>query len=302
VVDSATIGADILRRRAERAEAARAGVPETAFLVLDTESVPDGRLLARVKYPGDNLPPEEAVSRAQAEARALSPTGSDFLPVTFQIPVAVCVLRLAADYAPQALTCLDAPQYRPAEIARLFWVGSAHYARAKMVTFNGRGFDLPLLELAAFRWGCCAREHFQSSRNRYQGNHLDLQELLTNFSAYRLAGGLDLLAKLLGKPGKMEVNGDRVYDMHRAGQAREINEYCMFDTLDTYFVFLRTRVLTGDLTPERERALEDAARVWLTAKSAELPALGKYLAAWQPPPLTPVAESAPRLGPLADSC
>ena len=26
---------------------------------------------------------------------------------------------------------------------------------------------------------------------------------------------------------------------------REINDYCMFDTLDTYFVFLRTRIATG---------------------------------------------------------
>src|SRR5437588_1680018 len=121
----------------------------TRYLVLDTESVPDGRLLAKVKYPGENLPPEEAIQRAQAEARELSRDGSDFLPVTFHFPVAVCVLRVAADFTLQALTCLDAPEYRPAEIVRKFWLGSARY-RAKLVTFNGRGFDLPLLELAAF--------------------------------------------------------------------------------------------------------------------------------------------------------
>jgi predicted PolB exonuclease-like 3'-5' exonuclease len=281
MVDSATIGAEIMRRRAERADPARSSKTATAYLILDTESIPDGRLVGQVKYPRENLSAEEAISRAQAEARAQSASGSEFLPVTFQIPVAVCVLRVAADYTPQALTCLDAPEYRPAEITKQFWLGCSHYARAKLVTFNGRGFDLPLLELAAFRWGFCAREHFLSSRNRYNGSHLDLQELLTNFSAYRLNGGLNLLAKLLGKPGKMGVDGDKVYEMHRAGQAREINEYCMFDTLDTYFVFLRTRVLTGDLTVERERTLEEHAREWLVGKAVDMPILQQYLDGWQ---------------------
>ena len=70
-----------------------------------------------------------------------------------------------------------------------------------------------------------------------------------------MAGGLDLLSKLLGKPGKMEVSGDQVYEMHRAGRHQDINDYCLFDTLDTYFVFLRTRVLSGDLTLEQEHEL-----------------------------------------------
>jgi predicted PolB exonuclease-like 3'-5' exonuclease len=291
MVNSSVIGADILARRAAR-QAARAAGPETAFLVLDTESVPDGDLIARVKYPGENLTPEEAIDRARAEARELSRDGSDFLPVAFQVPVAVCVLRVAADFTLQALTCLDGPEYRPAEIVRKFWLGASRY-RARLVSFNGRGFDLPLLELAAFRHGCCAREHFYNSRNRYNGNHLDLLDWLSNYGACRLAGGLDLLAKLLGKPGKMAVAGDQVYRMHKEGQAREINEYCMFDTLDTYFVFLRTRVLTGDLTLEVERMLEAKARAWLTAKAADLPALNQYLDAWGPPAALPVACSAP---------
>ena len=71
---------------------------------------------------------------------------------------------------------------------------------------------------------------------------------LTNYGGCRLSGGLNLLSKILGKPGKMEVAGDQVYGMYQAGKLKEINEYCAFDTLDTYFVFLRTRVLTGDLT------------------------------------------------------
>jgi hypothetical protein len=68
--------------------------------------------------------------------------------------------------------------------------------------------------------------------------------------------------------------------MYRAGKLREINDYCMFDTLDTYFVFLRTRVLTGDLSGEDERAVARRARLWLGTRTATLPALHTYLAAW----------------------
>jgi len=257
----------------------RASEAAPAFLVLDTESVPDGRLLARVKYPDETLSPEEAVDRAQSEAREQSSAGSDFLPVTFQYPVAVCVVRVAADFRLQKVTCLDAPQYRPSEITRQFWQGLGRL-RAKLVTFNGRGFDLPLLELAAFRYGCSARDHLQSGRHRFNGNHLDLMDWLTNFGAYRLAGGLNLLSKLLGKPGKMGVAGDQVYKMHRAGQYQAINDYCLCDTIDTYFVFLRTRVINGDLTLEQEQQLVQEARTWLTARVPELPALGQYLGNW----------------------
>src|SRR5947208_1553470 len=129
-----SISADILSRRKALA-AGPSTIPQTAFLVFDTESVPDGDLLARVKYPREQLTPEEAIARAQAEARELSPTGSDFLPVTFQVPVAVCVLSLASDLTIQKLVCLDAPQYRSDEMTKLFWKGINHHENANLVTF-----------------------------------------------------------------------------------------------------------------------------------------------------------------------
>jgi predicted PolB exonuclease-like 3'-5' exonuclease len=256
----------------------------TAFLVLDTESIPDGRLLNLVKYSSENRSPAEAIQRAQAEARGLSAKGSDFLPVTFQVPVAVCILRVAHDFRLQAIRCLDAPQFRPRKIVEEFWRGLAHYkartgSRAKLVTFNGRGFDLPLLELAAFRYGCCASDYFVNSRNRYNGE-IDLFDWLTNYGACRLAGGLDLFSKILGKPGKMEVSGDQVYGMYLDGKIQEINDYCMFDTLDTYFVFLRTRVLRGDISLEEEQDLVASGKAWITEKAEELPALRRYLENW----------------------
>ena len=250
----------------------------TAFLVVDTESVPDGRLLSAVKFAGDNLSPEEAVERARGEARETNWNGSDFLPVTFQVPVAVCVLRVGADFALQSLACLDAPHFRPREIVKKFWLGISCY-KAKLVTFNGRSFDMPLLELAAFRYGYSARDYYQNSRNRFNGP-IDLMDWMTNFGACRLAGGLDLLAKLLGKPGKMEVSGDQVYQMYLDGRLQEVNDYCLCDTLDTYFVFLRTRILTGDIGPDQEAELVARAKELLEAKSSEFPVLRRYLDNW----------------------
>jgi predicted PolB exonuclease-like 3'-5' exonuclease len=255
---------------------------QPAFLVFDTESVPDGRLLGLTKYPDEGLSPAEAVRRAQAEARELSSTGSDFLPVVFQYPVAVCIVRAGPDFRLQAVRCLDAPTFQPREIVRKYWQGVARYPRAKLVTFNGRSFDLPLLEVAAFRYGCGGRSYYQSSRNRYGGNHLDLLDWLSNYGAVRQAGfKLDVFAKILGKPGKMAVTGDQVYALHCAGKVQEINDYCMFDTLDTYFVFLRTRLLTGDIPSlDAEQALVADAKAWIQGKVAELPALGRYLDNW----------------------
>jgi hypothetical protein len=91
---------------------------------------------------------------------------------------------------------------------------------------------------------------------------------------------LDLFAKLLGKPGKVGVAGDQVYAMCLAGKVQEVNDYCMFDTLDTYFIFLRTRVLVGQLALDKEQDLVAQAKAWIGAKAAEFPALQHYLDNW----------------------
>jgi predicted PolB exonuclease-like 3'-5' exonuclease len=258
----------------------------TQYLVVDIESVPDGKLVNAVKYPGQGLNDEEAVRQAQEEARAHSLSGSDFLPPSFQIPVSVCTLRVKADFTVQSISCLDAPQFRPQKIVEDFWRGLVHYrnksgGQLKLVTFNGRGFDLPLLELSAFRYGCSAPDYFKMGRNRYTGYGFDLMEWLTNYGALRQTGvKLDIFAKLLGKPGKCGTAGDQVYEMYRQGKIQEINDYCMCDTLDTYFVFLRTRVLEGQITLAREQELVALAKEWLSGRSTEVPALAKYLENW----------------------
>jgi predicted PolB exonuclease-like 3'-5' exonuclease len=156
------------------------------------------------------------------------------------------------------------------------------------VSFNGRGFDMPLLELCAFRYGIAIPDWFaEDARNfdqpRYRYNttaHFDLHEWLTNSGASRFNGGLSLAANLIGKPGKMDVAGHMVQDLWDAGRKAEIHDYCRGDVLDTYFVFLRSRVIAGDIDLAREQVLINEAHRWIEAHVNDHPGLARYLEAW----------------------
>jgi predicted PolB exonuclease-like 3'-5' exonuclease len=257
------------------------------YLVFDTESVADAALVAKLRYAGQGLSPAEAVRRYRDEL--LEKYESDFIPYTFQVPIAVVVGKVTAEFRLEDVVVLDEPQFRPHVITENFWRGWEKYHRPTLVSFNGRGFDLPLLELAAFRYGVGVPGWFQAAgksgydqpRNRFNTTaHIDLCELLTNFGSTRFTGGLNLAANLLGKPGKMDVQGDMVQDMHDAGRLAEINDYCRCDVLDTYFVFLRTRVLLGQLALEAEQQLIAQAKQWLEGKAEGSPAFRHYLDHW----------------------
>ena len=256
------------------------------YLVFDIESVADAPLVAKLRYAGQSVEPAEAVRRYRAEL--LEKYESDFIPYTFQMPISVAVGKVAADFRLADVVVLDEPQFRPHVITENFWRGWEMYQRPTLVSFNGRGFDLPLLELSAFRYGLSLPGWFQSSgkpsdqhRNRYNTSaHLDLCELLTNFGGTRFTGGLNLLANLIGKPGKMDVQGNMVQDLFDAGKLAEINDYCRCDVLDTYFVFLRTRVLVGQLPLDAEQQIVAETRTWLEQKADQVPAYRRYLDCW----------------------
>ncbi|MGA2621781.1 MAG: 3'-5' exonuclease [Thermoguttaceae bacterium] len=260
--------------------------PAIRYLVFDVETVADAPLVAKLRSADPAVEPSEAVRRYRAEL--MDKYQSDFIPYTFQVPISVAAGKVAADFRLVDVVVLDEPQFRPHVITENFWRGWERYNRPTLVSFNGRGFDLPLLELAAFRYGLSLPGWFQSSpraseqlRNRYNtASHLDLCELLTNFGSSRFTGGLNLAANLLGKPGKMDVQGDMVQDLYNTGKLAEINDYCRCDVLDTYFVFLRTRVLLGQLPLETEQQIVNETKAWLEAKAPQAPAFRRYLDRW----------------------
>jgi 3'-5' exonuclease len=260
--------------------------PPIRYLVFDIESVADAPLVAKLHYAGESIEPAEAVRRYRAEL--MEKYDNDFIPYTFQVPISVAVGKVAADFRLCDIVVLDEPQFRPHVITENFWRGWDKYHRPTLVSFNGRGFDVPLLELAAFRYGLSMPGWFQSGgkaaeqpRSRYNvAAHIDLCEFLTNFGCTRFFGGLNLAANLLGKPGKMDVQGDMVQDFYDAGRLAEINDYCRCDVLDTYFVFLRTRVLLGQLPLQTEQQIVGETKEWLQQKAEQVTAYRHYLDRW----------------------
>lgn len=255
------------------------------YLLFDVESVADGELISSVRYPGEGMPPEAAIERYRQERLEL--TGSDFIPYTHQIPVSVVVAKVTERGSLVDIVALDQPDYRPHVITRHFWLGWEKYERPTLVTFNGRTFDVPLLELAAFRYGISipgwfgGQRNYEQPRHRYNTSaHFDLQDLLTNFGASRFNGGLNLASMVLGKPGKMNVQGDMVQDLYNAGRIDDINEYCRCDVLDTYFVFLRCKVVTGVITLDEELERVAEAKDWLEDRADQSDAYAAYLENW----------------------
>jgi predicted PolB exonuclease-like 3'-5' exonuclease len=258
------------------------------YLVFDTESVADGALVAKLRYGDPKLDPKEAIARYRDEL--LKKYETDFIPYTYQIPVSIAVAKVDADCKLLDVVTLDEPQYRPHVITRDFWKGWEAYRRPTLVSFNGRSFDAPLLELAAFRYGLSVPGWFamtggvktyEQPRNRYNlESHLDLHDVLTNFGASRFTGGLNLAANILGKPGKIQVQGHMVQDMFNEGRLAEINDYCRCDVLDTYFVFLRTQVLLGRISLDDEQELVASAHQWIEERAKERKIYQDYLDNW----------------------
>lgn len=227
------------------------------WLIFDIETIPDGDLIARVKYPNLVGNPREAVRRAMEEALSRGRGDSSFVPPTFQKVVAACVIRVRKDYSVEKMVCLDAPQFRPYQVVEQFWKGVCSHSLAPLVSFNGRGFDLPVMELAAYDHGIDISPYLPR-RERFKGAalHIDLQEFFSNQGALRfLTGGLNLLAKRIGLPGKHGTTGEDVLELVEDGRLDRVNAYCLADTLDTYFVFLRMQRMLGKIKDTQEAEL-----------------------------------------------
>ena len=118
-----------------------------------------------------------------------------------------------------------------------------------LVTFNGRGFDLPVIAARCLRHGVALKHYYRSRDVRYRFSpegHFDLMDYLADFGAAKPAK-LDIIAKLCGMPGKVGVAGKDVGPMVHAGRIEEVRNYCLCDVVQTAAVFLRVQLLRGEL-------------------------------------------------------
>jgi predicted PolB exonuclease-like 3'-5' exonuclease len=248
----------------------------------DIETVPD------VEF-GRRLHGLEGLSDKQVgyvmQTRQREQTGSEFLSLEQQRVVAISVAMRTRDGF-KAWSLGDSTSSE-AELVSRFFDGIGRYSPT-LVSWNGSGFDLPVLNYRAMRHRVQAHRYWetgdedQSFRwNNYLGRfhwrHIDLMDVLSGYQG-RGRVGLDRMAQLLGLPGKLGMSGEGVWDAHLEGRAEDIRNYCETDVINTYLIYLRFELMRGRLTPSEHDHECGIVRTWL--EGAGRPHLAEFLAAW----------------------
>ena len=215
-----------------------------SYLVFDIETRVDKDLVKQIYDPDDSLTLDQAYDTARDQILERSAQQSDFFPIPFHIPIAISTLLADEKYRIRSIRSSGLDRYSERDLVAQFWES---FERANtLVTFNGRTFDLPVLESRALKYGLPLPRYFAAGQGRstYRGSrysdayHIDLCDFLANFGAYS-RNSLNLWAKLIGLPGKYSIAGEDVEYLFRQGRQKEVNQYCMTDVLQTYLLFLR---------------------------------------------------------------
>jgi predicted PolB exonuclease-like 3'-5' exonuclease len=225
----------------------------TPTLVFDIETIPDVDGLRRLHRLPAALADADVVTWALQQRRAA--TGGDFLPLHLHRVVAIaCTMREGNAFRVWSLGEATDPE---PELIRRFYDGIDRYT-PQLVSWNGGGFDLPVLNHRAlihgvtaakfWDWGDDDREFkFNSYLGRYHTRHLDLMDVLAMYQP-RASAGLDAMARLCGFPGKLGIDGSQVHAAFVAGRIDDIRRYCETDAMNTYLLYLRFQLLRGTLT------------------------------------------------------
>lgn len=260
-------------------------------LVFDIETVPDVELGRRL-FDLDGLSDEE-VMKAMFTLRRQA-TGSDFLPHEQHRVVAIsCVLRGRDVLKVWSLGDVTSTER---ELVERFFDGIERYT-PDLISWNGGGFDLPVLHYRALKYGIKAARYwetggddasfrFNNYLSRYHWRHLDVMDVLSGYQP-RARAGLATVAAMLGLPGKLGFSGDKVADAFLAGELVQIRQYCETDVLNTYLIYLRFELMRGNLIPERYAEEVERVKLLLRAGASE-PHFAEFLRVWESQAAEPV--------------
>jgi predicted PolB exonuclease-like 3'-5' exonuclease len=222
----------------------------TPILAFDIETVPDVAGLRLLHDLDPKLPEHDVAEFAFRQRRAQ--TGQDFLPLHLHRVVAIaCALREGESFR---CWSLGSAADGEAELIRRFYDGIEKYT-PQLVSWNGSGFDLPVLHYRSLVHGQSAPRYwdmgeddrefrFNNYLNRYHTRHLDLMDVLASYQG-RGYVQLDELARLLGFPGKLGMDGSKVWEAFQEGRLDAIRNYCETDAANTYLVYLRFQLMRG---------------------------------------------------------
>jgi len=248
----------------------------------DIETVPDVEFGRRF-WDLDDLSDED-VGTAMTFMRQQK-AGTDFLPLHQQRIVAISVtFRTADSFKVWSLGDEDAEE---AELVRRFFDGIERYS-PDLVSWNGGGFDLPVLHYRALKNGVQAPRYWEMGEgdrdfkwnnylSRFHWRHVDLMDVIAGFQP-RGRASLDQMAVMLGFPGKLGMSGGKVWETYLQGGIRDIRNYCETDVLNTWLIYLRFEFMRGNLD---EKALHrEYALVRATLATMDEDHLNEFLAAW----------------------
>jgi len=262
-------------------------------LVFDIETIPDvaglralgwGPNVGASPLPPDSVAPEPTPHDAdaqtwaawQSERTALGK--SDMVPLHLQRVLCIsCVFRHADGLKVRSFVDRDG-QSEGLVIQSFFQAIERH--SPQLVSWNGGGFDLPVLHYRGLMHGVEANRYWDmgdggdhDSRefkwnnyiSRYHTRHLDLMDLLAMYQPKNNAP-LDAMAKLCGFPGKLGMSGAEVYPAWLRGEVEAIRQYCETDVLNTYLLYCRFQRMRGGFTADEYGAEMAFVRASLQAK------------------------------------
>lgn len=156
----------------------------------------------------------------------------------------------------------------------------------RLVSFNGRSFDLPVLKYRAMlhnvaaKWLYDSGDKWNSYNSRYSLDwHCDLLEAFSDFGASARIRMQEVSA-LFGIPSKLDCDGSDVDAMFAAGKVKEIRDYCELDVVNTYVLYLRYMMHRGVLTKDSYlRSLDDLLN-FMEIQQNEKPHFARYIEAF----------------------
>lgn len=258
-------------------------IPINVF-VFDIETIPDVPGARRLE--GLQGLSDEDVARAQFAKRRQQTGGSDFLKLHMH---RIAVISIAARIGERfKVWSLGGPELDERDTIARFFDGVERYTPT-LVSWNGCGFDLPVLHYRALLNGVAAPRYWENGvgdqnfkwnnyLSRFHERHTDLMDVLAGYQG-RATAPLDEIASLCGFPGKMGMSGAKVWDSIVAGDFPHVRDYCETDVLNTYLVYLRFELMRGRLSVE-EYAVE-CRRVRESVAADAKAHLSEFLDAWR---------------------
>lgn len=247
-------------------------MPSDNLLCLDIETTPDLDLL-----PAD-WPPGQFVTK----------------PIWHRV-VAISVVEAAVEvdgrgsgerYIVRSCRSGGTPDWDERQLLRAFW---RHFsaARPRVCSWNGRGFDLPVLRLRAMMYGIAA-DAWYAKGDRWSGytqryaadHHCDLMEQLADHGATGRLGMQDV-AVAMGLPGKAGGHGSEVAEMMERGETEAVRAYCEGDVANLFALYVRWALLTGRTDAAGHNASLASLVACLEGGRAERPHLGEFLDRWR---------------------